>query len=60
MDTYRMSGRGSNIFKNIDLTKLKEKGLSEEKISEITKLPINFIHSYFHRMDQYREKSGVF
>lgn len=60
MNTHFISEEDNNVLVNLDFVELKEKGLSEEKISRLTKLPVDFIKKYFDKMDQYRQKSGVF
>jgi hypothetical protein len=60
MNAHFIREEDNKVLENMDLIELKEKGLSEENISQITRLPIDFIKQYFDKMDQYRQKSGIF
>ena len=60
MNTHFTRVEDNKTLVKADLIELKEKGLSKEKISKITELPIDFIKKYFDRMDQYRQRSGIF
>ena len=44
----------------LTLIELMGKGLTEEKTSKISKMPISFIRQYFDKMNELHQKSGVF
>ena len=50
----------NKILRDFDLSALKEKGLSEERICAITMLPKESIRKYFQQKDRLRQHSGIF
>jgi len=43
-----------------DIVKLKKYGLTNEKISRATDVPIEKVNQYFREQERYRNASGVF
>jgi hypothetical protein len=60
MYIYFVGEEENKILGEFDLSALKEKGLSEERICAITMLSKEFICKYFQEMDRLRQHSGIF
>ena len=46
--------------KLMEVVRLKKYGLTNEKISRVTDVPIEKVNQYFREQERYREVSGVF
>jgi hypothetical protein len=44
----------------VDLFSFKRKGLTNDKISKMTGIPIHIINDHFAELDEVRNRSGIF
>lgn len=54
--------KGSNDVRwmPVDFISFKRKGLTNDKISKMTGVPVNIINDHLAEIDEFRNRSGVF
>lgn len=52
--------KGRLHTKIMEIVRLKKYGLTNEKISRVTDVPLEKVNQYFREQKMYREVSGVF
>ena len=55
-----VNGLNGLRWTSVDLFSFKRKGLSNDKISRMTGIPVQIINDHFEEIDEVKSRSGIF